>query len=124
LTGAGLNVVVVAMGEPKHAERYCGSLAPSLSCLIQEGIDHYKTYGLQDAGFFELVSVNVLKNGFKASQAGFLPGQPVGDVKMMPGSFIVDKQGIIRYAYYGKDVSDHPEIEELIRVGAQVAQMS
>lgn len=117
-------MVVVAMGEVKHAERYCGSLAPSVSCLVQEGTKHYRTYGLEDAGFRELVSLNALKNGFKASKDGFLPGEPVGDVRMMPGSFIVDKRGIIRYVYYGKDVSDHPEVNDLVHAGAEIAQMS
>ncbi len=34
----------------------------------------------------------------------------------MPGLLIVDKQGIIQYAYYGDSMSDIPENPELLEV--------
>jgi len=34
----------------------------------------------------------------------------------MPGVFIIDKQGVIRYAHYGKSMSDIPENEEILDV--------
>lgn len=34
----------------------------------------------------------------------------------MPGLLIIDKQGIIQYAYYGKNMHDIPENEEILEV--------
>jgi peroxiredoxin len=34
----------------------------------------------------------------------------------MPGLLIIDKQGIIRYAYYGESMSDIPENDVLLEV--------
>jgi peroxiredoxin len=35
---------------------------------------------------------------------------------MLPGTFIVDQQGIIQYAYYSEHAGDHPEVGELLAV--------
>jgi hypothetical protein len=35
---------------------------------------------------------------------------------MLPGTFIVDKHGIIQYTYYSKHAGDHPDIADLIAV--------
>ena len=34
----------------------------------------------------------------------------------MPGLLVIDKQGIIQYAYYGKNMHDIPENEEILEV--------
>lgn len=36
------------------------------------------------------------------------------EYKRMPAMLIVDKDGIIQYAYYGDSTSDNPKIEELL----------
>jgi hypothetical protein len=41
-------------------------------------------------------------------------GKATGDFQMMPGAFIVDTHGVIRYAYYGQYAGDDPPIDELI----------
>jgi len=38
----------------------------------------------------------------------------------MPGLLIVDKQGIIRYAYYGDSMKDIPENDALLEVLEQI----
>jgi peroxiredoxin len=119
-TAAGLQVVAVAMGQPKHAAQFCGSLAPSLRCLAHEDAAPYYAYGLSQANMGQLMGINVVKEGMEAATQGFVPGQVIGDPRMMPGTFIVDTQGIIVWRYYGKDVSDHPTNAELLRVGSSV----
>ncbi len=34
----------------------------------------------------------------------------------MPGLLVIDKNGIIQYAYYGKNMHDIPENEEILQV--------
>jgi hypothetical protein len=38
-----------------------------------------------------------------------------GDQQRLPGTFIIDAQGTVRYAYYGKHAGDQPDLEELVR---------
>lgn len=38
----------------------------------------------------------------------------MGDVFQMPGTFIIDSEGIVRYARYSRHVADHPPTADLI----------
>ena len=114
LTNAKLQVVSVAMGEPKHAERYCGKLAPSIACLTNETTMPYETYGLQQGKLGELMSPAAVVASVRALARGNMQGEPIGDVKMLPGTFIVDKNGVTQYVYYSKHAGDHPKISDLI----------
>lgn len=119
-----MQIIVVAMGEPKHIKRYCGRLAPNLTCLTGEqmGEAAYKAFGLREGTMREMASGDVLKAGFRAVMKGHLGGQPVGNVKMLPGTFIVDPQGQIAYAYYSQHAGDHPEISALKDVLQQLKE--
>jgi peroxiredoxin len=119
---AGLQVVAVAMGEPKHNQQFCGKLAPSLRCLTDETTEPYSLYGLNQAGLGQIASLNVAKNGMQAALQGHQGGIVYGDVKMLPGTFVVDMQGKIAWAYYSKDVSDHPTNETIIKAAVAVTR--
>jgi peroxiredoxin len=103
-----LQVVAVAMGQPKHNQQFCGKLAPSLTCLTHETSEPYAVYGLSQGKFGQLASLNVVANGAKAGMQGHIGGVVYGDVRMMPGTFLVDTEGVIVWVHYSRDVSDHP----------------
>jgi len=108
-----LKVVALALGEPKHAERYCGKLAPSIDCYCNQEADVYEAYGLQRAGLTSLLNPGLAKATMRAASRGHAQGKATGDVKMLPGTFIVDTEGIIRYAYYSSHAGDHPDLVDL-----------
>ncbi|MBN1287021.1 MAG: redoxin domain-containing protein [Anaerolineae bacterium] len=116
LTSAKLQIIGIAMGQPKHAERYCGKFAPSITCLTDETTLPYQTYGLQQGKLAELISPAVVFASVRALTRGSSQGETIGDAKMLPGTFIIDEHGIIRYAYYSKHAGDHPNITDLIAV--------
>jgi peroxiredoxin len=117
IAAAGLKVVAIGLGEPKHARRYCGKLAPSINCYANEKPDLNFVYGLQRASLRELaLSPSALKAGRRAYTAGFRQGQSTGDTMMKPGTFIVDTEGIIRYTYYSKNAGDHPLIADIVQL--------
>jgi len=120
LTAAGLEVVAVAMGDPKHAARYCPQLAPSATCLSDSTVEVYNVYGLKRAGLKEFASLDMLVKGARATIQGYFPGEVTADPTMLPGTFIVDNAGIVRYAYYSKHPGDHPDIDALIHAAQAV----
>lgn len=80
-----------------------------------EGADAFKTYwGAHQLPFIGLPDPrgNVLK----------LFGQQVNLFKLgrMPAQVIVDKQGMARYAHYGKSMSDIPDNQELLALLDQI----
>lgn len=119
LEAAGLQTIAVAMGEPRHNQRYCGTLAPGVDCLTDETTAPYAAFGLGRGKVLgELVSPGVMAAGARATRKGFVPGQPVGDVMMLPGTFVIDRQGVVRFAYYSAHAGDHPGIDGLIGAAA------
>lgn len=124
LTRAGFQLLALGLGEPKHAERYCGKLAPHLTCFADTVNDGYYAWGLRQGtmGEFAAQSFNVLKSSAKAMLAGHMQGASTGDAQMLPGTFIIDRAGIIRYAYYSKYAGDDPTIDELVQQAAALRQ--
>jgi len=106
--------VAVAMGTPKHIDRYCGRLAPHTACLVRDDTEAYALYGLAQSTAGQMLSFDTLQAGMRAVSRGYLGGLPSGDVMMLSGLFIVDSSGMIRYAYYSKYAGDHPPFAEIL----------
>ena len=115
ITAKGLRIIAVGLGEPKHARRYCDKLAPSITCYSNKTPELNHEYGLTQGGLGQLLSPSVLAASTRAMRAGHHQGQATGDVKMLPGTFIVDQEGIIQYAYYSSHAGDHPDLSKLMR---------
>lgn len=115
IRAAGLKSVAVGIGEPKHAISYCGKLAPSLNCLVNKTVDVHVAYGLRRGGWSTMLNPKLYANSARAAQAGFTQGQATGDIAMLGGIFIVDQQGLIRYAYVNEVAGDYPPIPEILR---------
>lgn len=106
----GVLLVGISMGEPKHTKRYCGKLAPNVICLVREDTAGYEAYGLQQGGMRELMSFDVGKAIIKTVSLGHTGGKPIGDARMMPGTFVVDEAGIIQFAHYNDHIADHSDL--------------
>ena len=117
---AGLRLVGVGLGKPEHAANICGRLAPSVTCIVDSEKSAYVQYGLRQGTILQLFGPRVLAAGARAASGGHSQGQRTGDPMMMPGTFIVDGQGIIRYIHYSQHAGDHPPIEELLAAGQQL----
>jgi len=115
LTAAGLRIAAVGLGEPKHAQRYCGSLAPSLACYANKTKEAYRAFGLERGSPLQLMGPGVLAAGARAVARGHTQGEPTGDTLMLGGVFIIDQQGVVRYAHYDAHAGDHPEFAEILR---------
>jgi hypothetical protein len=122
LRAAGLKLLAVGLGEPKHAERYCGKLAPSLTCYASTSNDPYTAWGLRRGTVGEFLGTGLRLMGatLKAMRNGQSQGETTGDVQMLPGTFIVDQAGIIRYAYYSAYAGDDPEISVLLEAARKL----
>lgn len=119
MAAAGMQVVAIGLGQPKHAERFCGQLAPSVTCLTNEATDLNRAYGLTRGSLLQLMGPAGIANGMRAMRKGFTQGKSTGDEQMLPGTFVVDKAGVVRYTYYSGNAGDHPDITAVLR---QVAQ--
>ncbi len=75
----------------------------------------YKTYGVESSWLAFAKSGLRAADIAKATAKGFLPGKVEGDMNRVPADFLIDEQGIIRTAFYGKDIGDHLDTAEVER---------
>lgn len=95
----------------QHANKH-GSPFPVLADAENQ---YHKLYGISHSMF------GVLKGMFLRMPQllyaicikGYLPLKIKGSMITMPADFLVDKQGIIHVAYYGKDEGDHLPFEQV-----------
>jgi hypothetical protein len=115
IAAAGLRAVAVGLGQPKHARHFGDKLAPSVECLAREAPTLHAGYGIERGNILRLMAPDAIQAGAQAAARGHTQGQATGDQRRLPGTFIVDSAGVIRYAYYGKYAGDNPDLEALLR---------
>jgi len=114
IEAAGLRVVCVGLGKPKHARHFGGKLAPSTECVTNEAPALHAAFGIGRGNLLRLVAPDALAAGARAAARGHMQGQATGDTQRLPGTFIVDTAGIIRYVHYGKHAGDQPDLTALL----------
>lgn len=107
--------MAVGLGQPKHAQRFGDKLAPSVDCVTTEEPVLHTLYGIERGNALRMVAPDALMAGARAASRGHIQGAATGDQQRLPGTFIVDATGIVRYAYYGKHAGDHPDLPGLLR---------
>ena len=114
IEAAGLRVVVVGIGEPKHAQRYCPQLAPQANCIsLPEPLAH-TAYGLRVGVLTDLVNIQTMKHGWRAMRGGHRQSQPTGDVRQLGGTFVISRAGIVEFAQVSAVAGDHADIPAVL----------
>jgi peroxiredoxin len=110
----GFQVVLVGLGIPDRAEAFKKQFSLSFPIICDPEKKLYQTYGLGRGSVARMASPAFLLKGLKTLLQGHTPGIPRDDIMQMPGVFLIDTSGNIRYAHYSKDPSDNPSIETLL----------
>lgn len=76
----------------------------------------FQLYGVAPGGFLKYLHPAGLVAAVKATFAGFRHGKFEGRETQLPAAFAVAPDRYIRYAYYGKTISDVPDPETLAGV--------
>ena len=96
----------------RHAERH----ESPFPILADEEGRAYALYGIEHSVFGVLKGMILrmprLMYGMFAK--GYLPLRMQGSMTTMPADFLVDRAGVIREAYYGKDEGDHLPFERIL----------
>ena len=112
-------VALVTLNTPNSTINFCEDRVPNATfvCLSDQTKQAYQAYGLSRTNTRDLLlSPHIYSRGFQAALHGHFNGIPTVDPFQMPGVFIVDQSGIIRYAHRHKDAADNPSNSTLIEV--------
>ncbi|PTQ89608.1 redoxin domain-containing protein [Agitococcus lubricus] len=112
----GLETVAIFQSPKDSILEYAGSEPSVIRILPDPERTLYQRYGVEGswAGFVK--GALQLGTFAQALKSGHLPGKVEGEMNMIPADFVIDEQGTIRLAYYGKDISDHVAIEDIERL--------
>lgn len=113
--GDNFTVVAVFDSSPEnlrlHAERH----QSPFPILADEQNAYYREYGIERslAGTLKGAATHMPSVLHALFVKGYWPNRFGGKLTTMPANFLVDEQGIIQVAHYGKDEADHLPIERV-----------
>jgi len=75
----------------------------------------YAAFQLRRASFAGLLSPGLFIKAVSALGQGHGVGRPIGDIRQLPGVFIIDTRGTIVYRHVSNDPADHPDTGMLLQ---------
>lgn len=108
-------VMAVGMGDAAEARDIVQQYAPNIMCMIDQNQQTYQQFGVGRAGLGAFFAPQVAIDAVKITREGFSAGATIGgDVMQMPATFVVDRTGQFRLAYYSRSIADHPS-DDVVR---------
>jgi len=72
---------------------------------------YYKKYGIESSAWAYFKGALRLDLLWKAARKGFHISQSMGPKTTIPADFLIDENGVVKHAYYGKNITDHLDLE-------------
>ena len=110
----GARVVLVGLGTPEETAAFRAQFHVPFSMIADPHKRLFRAFHLKQVSLSGLLSVGMAAKGLSAMARGHGIGIPKGDVRQLPGVFIIDSGGRIRFSHYAKDPADHPDPDELL----------
>jgi peroxiredoxin len=112
--GKDFTVVGIFNSSVGNLRRHMNKHHAPFPILADSDRTYYRVYGIE----YSLAGVigGVIKRWKTVTQAvskGFVPLSTEGNKLIMPAEFLVDREGVIRTVYYGKDEGDHMPFETI-----------
>lgn len=86
---------------------YAGQQHLSFPIIPDPEENIYRKYGVQKSKWAKLKSLRRVKTIIEFTGKGFLSPKAMIEPPLLPADFLINENGIIDYAYYGKDMGDH-----------------
>jgi peroxiredoxin len=114
---AGAGVVLIGLGRPDQAGWFCEQHELSFACVVQPDRSAHKAFLLRRGTVNQTLGPGVwlpwVRNQLTGKRQTAWQGQ--GDVAQLPGTFVVDTSGIVRYVHRARRSSDIAPNEEILR---------
>lgn len=117
----GAKLAVVGQGTPAEAAAFARELALPFPVLADPDREAFAAYGLIEGGpgafLHPTAAIRVVRALLRG--AGF--GRPVGSTWQLPGAFVIDHEGVVRFAKPALHAADTPSTDDLLQAvrGAQ-----
>lgn len=113
--GEGFTVVAIFDSSLENLRKHAGKHEAPFPILADEKNTYFKEYGIEHSvvGMFKGM-IGRMPTLLRAMFVnGYWPLVIKGSLTTMPADFLVDENGVIQTAYYGKDEGDHLSFEQV-----------
>lgn len=111
----GAQVVLVGLGTTEETAAFKSQFDIPFPMIADPEKTLFKAFHLKQASTKALLSLGMALKGVSAVFRGYGIGIPKGDVRQLPGVFIIDTAGAIIYSYYAEGPADHPDPDALLK---------
>ena len=121
---AGAGIVLIGQGSPSDAVAFTRRMDQPFECLVDPDRSAYRAYGLARARPAQVVGPRVALPFLRANlhRETLQRGLQGGKFMQMPGTFVVDTDGLVRMAHRNRHVADTPPNQRILDVLAALRQ--
>ena len=103
-----------------HLQRHAKKHRAPFPILADKDNIYYRAYGIEHSlGGMLKGMITRMPTLIKGLASGYIPMPLRGSLLTMPADFLIDAEGIIQTAYYGRDEGDHLPFEDIRRFAAE-----
>jgi peroxiredoxin len=115
LRAAGAQVVIIGMGTPAQTREYIAAEDVPFPVLSDPRRVSHRAYGVMRGGLRQLAfHPRIWTRGKQFRQEGLVQTGTVGDPAQLSATFIVDRQGVIRFAERAAISADFTSVDTLL----------
>lgn len=105
----GARVVLVGLGSVEETTAFKQRFDVPFPMVADPEKRLFGAFRLKQASAGSLLSAKMLVKGVAAMAKGHKIGIPRGDVRQLPGVFIIDADSHLRFSHYAASPEDHPQ---------------
>ena len=111
---AGAQVLIVGMGTEAETARFKIKFKVPYPMVCDPDRTLYRAFDIGRMSLTEALKPGIALKGLAAMAKGYGIGVPQGDVRQLPGVFIIGTNGSILYNHYAGDPADHPSPQDIL----------
>lgn len=112
---AGAEVAVISFAQPRAMEYYARDLQVPFPLLSDPERAAYIAYGLRKGGLWSIFGPKTVWEYVKLMAHGRLFRGIQADPFQLGGDFVIDGNGIVRFAHRSEDPADRPAMDRLLQ---------
>ena len=112
---AGAEVATVSFAQSRALQHYARDLRIPFPLLSDPERGSYEAYGLRKGSFWSIFGPKTVWEYVKLMSRGRLFRGIQADPFQLGGDFVIDGDGIVRFAYRSEDPTDRPSAERLLQ---------
>lgn len=114
----GAGIVLIGQGAPSDASEFTERMRQPFECLVDPDLSAYRAFGLGTAKLGQVfgppVALPFLRNNLRRET--LQRGLNGGRFMQMPGTFVIDTQGVVQLAHRNRHIADTPPHQMLLEV--------